>query len=183
MKLVDKRFMLDTSALNRIVKNSEDERLIVESKTMGYQYFFTDIQFEEIKTSILRRSLDVPHDLVERSRVYWMLDLLKIMLRIQTHHVKRYATFKLNDWILDGSLSIMPHEVSDTYDDIHHHNAQHFNDAMIGSVALEHGCALVTEDRRLLNRVNAHTPGGAIRYGDFIKQITAAHSTISQSPC
>lgn len=179
MDLIDKRFMLDTSALNRVIKSFEDIRLIVDSKAEGYQYFFTDIQFEEIEKNILRRSPDVPQDLVERSRVYWMLDLLKTMLRIQTHHVKRYGTLKLNDLILDGSLTIMPDEVSDAHDDIHHHNDQHSNDAMIGVVAMEHGCVLVTEDRRLFNRVNAHTPGGAIRYADFIAQLSE-HSTSPQ---
>lgn len=172
METAEKRFMLDTSALNRIIKSPDDEMLIIKSKAEGCQYFFADIQFDEIAKIIRRPSPGVPRELVERTRVYWMLDLLKTMLRIQTHYVKRYATLKLNDWILDDGLYIMPDEVSDAHDDIYHRNDQHFNDAMIGTVAMEHGCVLVTEDRRLFNRVNAHTPGGAIRYADFIARLT-----------
>lgn len=185
MDIVDKRFMFDTSALNRISHDPGDEILIYRSKSFGFEYYFSEIQVDEILKSVYRRNADVPDDLVERDRVDFMSRLLKIVIKLQTQYVGQIATLRPNRWILDGTFDILPdneNTAMNVFEDILNGNdRQHYNDAMIGMVAISHGCTLIVNDRRFFNKVNRGETGRAITYEDFIARISAACSDASRS--
>lgn len=185
MDIVDKRFMFDTSALNRITRNLGDETLIYTSKSFGFEYYFSEIQVDEILKSVTRHHADVPDNLVERDRVDFMSRLLKIIIKLQTQYVGQIATLLPYRWTLDGTFDILPdseYAAEKVFRDILNNNDhQHYNDAMIGMVSIVHGCVLVVNDRRFFNKVNRGEPGRAITYEDFIARINAACSGTSQT--
>lgn len=185
MDIVDKRFMFDTSALNRIARDLKDENLIYRSKSFGFEYYFSEIQVYEVLKSVYRHNVDVPENLVERDRVDFMSRLLKIIIKLQTQYVGQIATLRPNRWLLDGTFDIFPDDentAANVFEDILNSNdRQHYNDAMIGMVAFVHGCVLVVNDRRFFNKVNKGEPGRAITYENFIAHISAACSDISQT--
>lgn len=185
MDIIDKRFMFDTSALNRIARDPDDEILIYRSKSFGFEYYFSEIQVDEILKSVYRHNGNVPDNLVERDRVDFMSRLLKIVIKLQTKYVGQIATLRPNCWVLDGTFDILPDgedTAANVFEDILNGNdRQHYDDAMIGMVSLSHGCVLVVNDRRFFNKVNRGELGRAITYEEFIAHIRSACSGASQT--
>lgn len=172
MDKVENRYMFDTNALNSICSNMLDEMAVYQSKGREYEYFFTEIQCQESSGNIAKKSQGIEPFLVERSRADWALNLLRVIPKIQTQYVGQIATLRLNRWLGDGTFSILPDGESDAaimFSDINNDNDdQYYNDAMIAMTAIVHGCTVVTNDKRLFNKINKHFPGRAIKYEEFI---------------
>lgn len=176
MEWIENRYMFDTNALNRICKNSFDEMVVYQSKCRGWEYFFSEIQCRESSANIVKQSVNVESNLVERNRAEWALTLLRVIPKLQTKYVGLIATLRPNRWILNGTYNILPDNERDAaklFSDILNDNdKQYYNDAMIGMTAIVHGCVVVTNDRRFYNKVNSHYPGRAIKYEDFMEKVT-----------
>lgn len=175
MEKVEKRFMFDTNALNRICADSGDEMLIYASKSEGYEYFFSEIQCLESCANIEKNTEGLDRSLIERNRAEFALKLLKIISKLQTKYVGQIANLRWNQWILDGTFRLLPDNETAAYDmflDIVNDNdLQYYNDGMIAMTAIAYGCTLVTNDKRLFNKVNKHFADRAIKYEDFISRL------------
>lgn len=175
MEWVKNRYMFDTNALNRICKNTGDEMVIYQSKCLGREYFFSEIQCQESGANITKQYADVDPDFVERKKAEWALSLLRVIPKLQTKYIGLIATFRPFGWMLDGTYNILPdgeQGAAKLFSDILNENdRQYYNDAMIAMTAIVHGCVVVTNDKRLFNKTNQHYPGRAIKYDDFIESV------------
>lgn len=169
---VKNRFMFDTNALNRICVSPEDEMMIYQSKLKGFEYYFSEIQCLESSANIEKVSSGVDAHLVERQRAEWAVNLLRVIPKLQTQYVGQIATFVPNRWKLDGTFEFLPDGEAGAAalfaDILNQNDCQYYNDAMIAMTAVVNGCTLVTNDKRLFKKVNAHFPGRAIQYEDFV---------------
>lgn len=171
MDKIDLRFMFDTNTVNKIAQNSSDEMDIYDSITQGYEYYFTDIQPDESGKAISSHKSGNTTTVYRKDAEY-AINLLKIISRLQTRHVKNIATLCRFGWLLDGSYDFLPDNETLAgemfFDILNSNERQYYNDAMIALTCIVNGCTLVTNDKRLFNKVNKHFPGRAIRYEDFI---------------
>lgn len=176
------RYMLDTSSLNIIIENNADEFLIYQSKLHGFEYYFAETQSLEAVNNITDKHQTFPDNAVPKTNAEKSVTILKLIGKLQTKYVGQMATFLPNGWALDGTFHLIPKEeqqAADMFFDIYHNNEKHREDAMIAMTAIIYGCTLVVYDKRLYNRVNAHFPGRALWYDDFISLLKEyfSHST------
>lgn len=112
---------------------------------------------------------------VERGNAEYAIKLMKIIAKLQTKHVNKIVTLRHNRWILDGTYEVIPNDEIAAYemfsDILNNNDNQHYNDAMIAMTAIVNGCTLVSDDKRLFNKVNRHFPGRAIRYAEFTETL------------
>ncbi|MEA4813361.1 MAG: PIN domain-containing protein [Oscillospiraceae bacterium] len=176
MDKVEKRYMFDTNAINKICQNPNDEITIYKSKINGYEYYFTEIQCQESCANIIKKSEGLDSCLVERQRAEYALNLLRVIPKLQTCYVGQIATLRLNRWGSDGTFDILQDNESEAaamFSDILNDNdRQYYNDSMIALTAIVNGCTLVTNDKRLFNKVNNHFIERAIKYENFIEIIS-----------
>ena len=174
MEPVENRFMFDTNALNRICDDSHDEMLIYQTKHLGWEYFFSEIQCTECGNAALKHLND---DSKEKN-VNRAVDLLRIIPKLQTRYIGLIASLRRGRWLLNGTFNILPDDEMGAYelfqDILNNNDRQYYNDAMIGMTAVVHGCIVVTDDRRFFRITNQHYPGRAIRYEEFIQRVKAA---------
>lgn len=171
MDKVQNRYMFDTNAINRISQDSYDEMLIYESKSHGYEYYFTEIQVYESQSVIEKQTADIDSNLVERDRAVYSLNLLRLISKLQTKYVGQIMTLLPNRSRLDGTFELLSDGEEESvamFWKIMNNNDIHYEDAMIALVAIVNGCILVTNDKRLFNKINSFFPGRAIKYEDFI---------------
>lgn len=165
-----RRFMLDTSALNKLAKSPSDENLVYQSKFRGFEYYFTETQSEEIRNNINSKA-DLGKEQVSRISAEYALELSRIMNKIQTHYAGPIVTPVENSWKLDGTrefLSENETQIMAVFDERYNNNPARYNDALIAVTGLHNGCIIVTEDRNFRRDVNKILPGWAITYAEFI---------------
>lgn len=179
MDCADKRYMLDTSALNRIMLSTGDEISVYRSKSFGYTYYFSEIQVDEVINNVQHSNPDIPSNLVERDRVVFSLKMMKLIIKLESNYVGQIFTFRPYRCLLDGTFSILSEGkeiAADIFKDILNENdKQHYNDAMIAMTAIDNDCVLVTDDKRLFNKINKYLPNRAIKYDDFIKKVNLSN--------
>lgn len=187
LEKVENRYMFDTNALNCICKNLDDETSIYQSKSLGWEYFFSEIQGKEAGANITKQYAGVSPDVVERKKAELALSLLRIIQKLQTNYIGLIATLRPFGWALDGTYNILPDNEQDAAklfaDILNENDSQYYNDAMIAMTAIVNGCTVVTNDKRLFNKINHHYPGRAIKYEDFLECVRVlVDSTKKKSP-
>lgn len=175
MEKVNNRFIFDTNAINRICEDHTSEAQIYKSKFVGFEYYFSEIQCSEAGATMLKERKDENLNTINRSRAEYAFDRLRVIPKLQTQYVGKIATLRPNGWPLDGTVEISDDEELPSIDmfmDILHENDQkYYNDAMIAMIGIQNGCTIVTNDKRLKNKVNHHFPGRAISFEEFMEII------------
>lgn len=158
MEFVKNRYMFDTSALNHLVRLPEDFSVIYRSKFRGFEYLFTEPQILEAKNNLTTNAA-------------LGMDLLELMIKIQTKYVGPIATSVENSWLLDGTRDFLSENETDTiamffarFND----NQKRYNDALIAVTGIHNGCIIITNDKKFRRDVNKFFPERAITYENFI---------------
>lgn len=175
MNWVANRYMFDTSAINALYRASgEDEMLIYNSKSRGFEYYFTETQLQEIENNINSKEF-MGLEVVSRAAAMRAIRMLKLVTKIQKAYVGRIATLTHNRWILDGTFELLSDdekEAAKMYSEILNNNPiQHYNDAIIALTGIANGCTIVVNDKRFKNAVNHHFDGRAISYDEFLSRL------------
>lgn len=168
-----RKFMLDTCILNELAKSFEDENLVYQSKSRGFEYYFTETQNIEVRNNINSKA-ELGKEQVSRVSAERGFDLYRIMSKIQTHYAGPIATMVENSWKLDGTREFLSEDetqIMEVFAERYHNNPERYNDALIAATGLHNGCVIVTEDGDFRRDVNKFLPGGAITYDEFISYL------------
>jgi len=159
-------YVLDTNVFEHLAKNGDALKHMKSLFTKGHCYYITDVQNREI--------IGVP----DRTGKYedpsaWNASLnaskiIDIIESLQVKHISCVASLQKNFWLLDGSMRIKTGERTAMFNDIRNNNSKHLSDAQIAEAAIFNYCALITDDKKLLNKVNKHFPGKAILLNKYI---------------
>ena len=165
-------YMFDTSAYNRIEKNIDcDLPLLEKSLELGYRYYLTDLQAEELAGIRFSRSGAIDNKDLNVTRKIDNFMLIKSKLSIK--RTLQQMTFYPNRAKLDGSMFI-PMEDTDEiklYMSILGDNYKHYEDANISTSAMVCNCILVTTDKRMYKKTVKMFPARVLEYGEFIIKI------------
>lgn len=168
-------FIWDTQSLNLLVSDAGMVSLCKRALETGHRYFITTVQEREL--------IGVP----DRTMKYsdgdtWGQYQKKTFLVMEDLMFCRCSCIALlypGFWLLDGSMRILSDSgpQTDMFYDIYNNNNHHKRDATIGEAAVYHGCMLVTNDKRLRNKVNKHFPETAISYDEYKTSLERLFST------
>ena len=179
-------YMLDTSAYNHIVKSPERIDTVKQSISLGFCYYSTALQDNELsgkgaKTynkdciSVVKRPM--PLEMKQK------FDLLDIELNVKL--VPEIASFMRDHARVDGTNRFLAPDSLEgqLYKKIEGKNKSESNrpfeysyDAMIAEAAVHYGCVLVSDDGTLKDLVNSFLPNSAITTDELIETINTFKS-------
>lgn len=166
-------FVFDTNNINRLALDAiaiEKCKLAIKH---GYQFYITDVQVREF--------MGVP----DRKGTYsdpasWHMSenldqIRSIIKNLNIQHISCVALLLKHFWTLDGSMRILDDKgpLFEMFQTIHNKNRSHLRDATIAEATVYNHCKLVTNDRRLRNKMNSFFPGSAITYEDFLDSLNS----------
>lgn len=171
---IQHNLLLDTCAINEIVKSTDVICAIKELKNKGFIYYISDVQMRELSGIIDRKEMKMTVDETIKESNKSILSFLK---DIDCKRVSCVALLLEEFWVLDGSFRLID-ENSSTYTmfkEIHNNNIHHIKDAVIAEAAIYNNCTLITKDRRLNKKVNQYFSGRSILCKNFINEILSSN--------
>lgn len=158
-------YIWDTQSLNELATDAEMVALCKRAFDAGQRYFITTVQEREL-VGVPDRTMKYSDD---GAWGEYQERTLLLMEELNFCRCSCVALFYQNFWLLDGSMRILPDSGprTDLFNDIYNNNNHHKRDATIGEAAVYHGCTLITNDKRLRNKVNKYFPGTAISYDEY----------------
>lgn len=166
-------FVFDTNNINRLVVDIVAIENCKRAIKKGYCFYITDVQQREFMGWPDRKGtysdLKSWHPSENYKQIYSLIDELNIQ------HISCIALLFKGFWIDDGSMRILDDEGSlyEMFQSIHNKNRNHLRDAAIAEATVYNHCILVTNDKRLRNKMNNFFPRSAITYEDFIDSLNS----------
>jgi hypothetical protein len=158
-------YVWDTQALNRLAIDKEMVIICKSAIDAGHRYYITSVQEREL--------MGIP----DRTMQYedanaWgthQTKTFEVMEHLKFRRLSCIALLYQNFWTLDGSMRILETSGSriEMFNEIYHNNNHHKRDATIAEAVIYHGCILITNDKRLRNKVNKFFPECAITYEKY----------------
>ncbi len=129
------KFLLDTNILDDIESGKVDIEVILKAHKQGSQFFITHIQVDEVNKM---------KDVEKRGKLFFVLSTLPSQLRETDSVVLGVSRWDYSKW---GTGEVMERlRVGKT-------DAKSAKDALIGETAVNNNLTLITNDRKLMNRV------------------------------
>lgn len=166
-------FVFDTNNINRLAVDTVAINNCISAMKEGYCFYITDVQQREFMGWPDRKgTYSDPkswHPSENYKQIYSLIDRLNIQ------YISCVALLLEGFWTLDGSMRILDDEGSlyEMFQSIHNKNRSHLRDATIAEATIYNHCKLVTNDKRLRNKMNLFFPGTAITYKDFIDSLNS----------
>lgn len=164
-------YIWDTQALNLLAKDVKAISMCQDAINYGHRYYITQVQTREL--------IGIP----DRSMKYtdssaWGKsenNTLEVLENLGFRRLSCVALGYLNFWILDGSMRLLEScgPRVDMFNDIYNGNNHHKRDATIAEATIYHNCILITNDKRLRNKINKHFPERAITYDYYLENCGA----------
>ncbi len=163
-------YIWDTQTLNALAGDTEMISLCRNSMSKGHRHFITTVQEREL-AGIPDRTMQY------RDSNAWGESQKKTFAVVEELGfccLSCVALLYHNFWILDGSMRILESSGTrvDMFNEIYNNNNHHKRDATIAEAAVYHGCTLITNDKRLRNKVNKYFPATAITYDEYKETLT-----------
>ena len=163
-------YIWDTQTLNVLAEDAEMISLCRYSTSKGHRHFITTVQEREL-AGIPDRTMQYldPNAWRESEKRSFA-----VMEELGFCRLSCVSLLYQNYWILDGSMRILESSGTrvDMFHEIYNNNNHHKRDATIAEAAVYHGCTLITNDKRLRNKVNKYFPDSAITYGEYKETLT-----------
>lgn len=164
-------FVFDTNNINRLatdITTVEKCKLAIDH---GYRFYITDVQVREFmgvpdrKGTYCDPTSWCPSNNLERIRC--------LIKKLNMQHISCVALFLKNFWTLDGSMRILDDNgpLVEMFQAIHNKNRSHLRDATIAEATVHNHCKLITNDKRLRNKMNSFFPGSATTYEEFVESL------------
>lgn len=158
-------YVWDTQSLNQLATDDEMIEQCKQAIGLGHRYYITEVQEREL-VGFPDRKMNYQDASAWASPESQTLAAMNILGFLRLSCV---ALLYPHFWILDGSMRIL--EMSglriDMFNEIYNNNNNHKRDATIAEATIFHGCTLITNDKRLKNKVNKYFPGKAITYAEY----------------
>lgn len=158
-------YVWDTQSLNQLATDDEMIEQCKQAIASGHRYYIASVQERELGGVPDRKMnyQDASAWKKPESRTFAVMDILGFL------RLSCISLFYKNFWILDGSMRIL--ETSglriDMFNEIYNNNNNHKRDATIAEATIFHDCTLITNDKRLRNKINKYFPGRAITYAEY----------------
>ena len=160
-----KNYVWDTQALNQLTLDDNMKNLCSIAYCHGHRYFITIVQARELN--------GVPDRTMKYSNAdAWkspQAETFEIMEALKFSRLSCVSLLYPNFWLLDGSMRILEDNGSrtDMFYAIYNNNNHHKRDATIAEATIYHECILISNDKRLRNKMNKFFPGSAITYDEY----------------
>ncbi len=130
------KVMFDSNAFDKLMGLSQE--IDFEQRETDYEYYITPIQVEELA--------NIPDEKKEiRVRNFLQLSSMRAIL-IPVPAIIGYARC--------GCATVVSEEESDILDQLGNGSTRHIKDDLIGTVAKEQGCTVITNDKKFIKRLN-----------------------------
>lgn len=181
-------YLLDTSAINDIAKNMNDLDLLIQSKMLGYKYYKTTLQVNELNGRGAKTLNSECRFSGRDSSPEWLIKKMPlfemILDKLEVQRVTSAATLLLNHTFLDGTFRMLedgdkPTELLSNILNLIDKKPKlkrekpfsYYYDAMIAEAAMYHSCFLITNDNEMFIEVNRLFQGRAVKYADFMREV------------
>ncbi len=147
-----KNIMFDTNSFDKILSGDIPIELIKKSISLGYRYFITHIQTDEVS--------NIPDNKKDkRAKLVLFLSAVAPSLIPTESFVLGYTRWGY------GKLGTAGY-----YEKLLNENKTNIRDAIIGDTAIKNGFIIVTEDNKFINKIEV-LGGTAITSEDFISKL------------
>lgn len=164
-------YVFDTNILNRLAKEPVNIELCNLAVEHGYCFFITDVQIRELN-GIPDRTGNYADSCAWRPAENAAL-IFSIIRKLHMEYISCVALLLLNFWTLDGSMRILDDKgpYYEMFQTIHNKNPHHLRDATIAESTIYNHCKLISNDKRLRNKMNSFFPNSAMPYDEFINML------------
>ena len=175
-------YMLDTCAVNAIVKNISDLDLLKLTTAIGYKYYATDVQFWELHgfgAKTFYHDYFAAEQYKSTKRLQWLNQKRPLFAQVfESLSVQRVSYIvtsgATSNWTLGDNVrffddSKMSSILFSNLYKMTTNSKAYQHDAIIAESAMENNCILVTTDGELITEVEKLFPGRAISYNDFLE--------------
>lgn len=170
-------FMLDTSAINKLVESADDYKLVAMAKDkLGYMYFRTLIEDREIIGMKADGTFHKNYAKLQ-SKALKMQQIIRDLPIVRVPHM---ANLMRNSWILDGTCHVLEVDgkIKEVFDKVFNKNPDNYEDAVIIESAIRFNCVTVSNDKAMCENTNKVFPGRAMWYKKFIEGIIKSTQNI-----
>lgn len=164
-------YVWDTQSLNLLATDNEMIERCKGAYNEGHRYYITMVQVRELAGWPDRKmNYDDPNAWSMRQDQTFI-----VMETLDFHRLSCVAVLYPGFFILDGSMRLLEDSGLriDMFNDIYNNNNHHKRDAIIGEATVYHRCCLISNDKRLRNKINKYFPETAITYEEYRNLISA----------